>query len=1427
MARSGLLRTRDRIEENIASRLPGVARAALCAALATTVAAGGAARVSAAAPANFTDTLVATVDSPTSLAFAPNGRILVTTQFGALRVIANDVLLTQPALDLGSSVCTNSEQGLLGVEVDPAFSTNGFVYLYYTHNSAGDCRNRVSRFVMSGDAITPSSETVLIDGIPSPAGNHNAGDLHFAKDGYLYVSVGDGGCDYDGGGCAGGNDASRDQFILLGKILRITSTGGIPSSNPFVGTGTARCAATGRTTAGNKCQETYAWGLRNPFRITFDPNAAGTRFFINDTGQNDWEEVDQGVAGADYGWNVREGPCAAGSRTNCGPPPAGMTNPVHSYVHEVGGCTAITGGAFVPNGIWPAAYDGTYLYGDYTCGKIFLLTPDGGSGFTRTEFATNVGAVVNLAFGPAPVAQAPAGQALYYTNYTSGGQVRRIAYSIGTNRPPTASITAAPTSGPTPLTVNFDGRASSDPDTGDALTYEWSFGDGSPALQTSSPTTSHTYTTSGNFTATLTVRDNRGASSTPAGVQVFPGNTPPQVTIDTPAASTQFVVGRSYTLHGTATDAEDGTLPASSLSWRVLRHHDTHAHPWIPPTTGNDVQLVGPPPEDLLAAANSYLELELTATDSRGLTTTVTRDLQPRKVDLTLATNPTGLQLEVNGEPISAPRTLTSWEGWALNLSASTQVDGSGRSWAFTSWSDGGAASHSYTTPASPATLTATFTQSATPPGLVAAYSFSEATGLSVADRSGTGNGGTVSGAAWTAAGKYGSALSFDGVNDWVTVADAASLDVVRVTLEAWVRPTALGSWRTVLLKERPGGLVYGLYGSQGGGMALGQVDIGGERNALGSALPLNTWTHLAVTYDGSVLRLYVNGAASGTAVVAGTIPASTGVLRIGGNGVWSEWFAGQIDEVRVYNRALSQAEIQNDLQTPVGSTGPAPGDTVAPTAPGSLTATAAAGTVDLAWQAATDNVGVTGYDVHRGASAGFTPTAANRIAQVNATAYRDSGLAAGTYHYKVIALDAAGNASVSSNVASATVPDTQAPTAPGSLTANVSSNAADLAWQSSTDNVGVVGYDVHRGTVSGFTPSAANRVIRTTLTTYRDAGLAAGTYYYKVVAADAAGNPSPASNQAIATVSPPADTQAPSAPGTLTASTAASAVDLAWGAATDNVGVTGYDVHRGTSAGFTPSAANRLVRATATTYRDPSLAAATYYYRVIAVDGAGNAGAPSNEASATVSAAPPAGLVAAYAFNEGTGTAVTDRSGTGNGGTISGATRTTSGKYGSALSFDGVNDWVTVADAASLDVGKVTVEAWVRPTALSSWRTVVFKERPGGLVYGLYGAQGGARSLGQVDIGGERNALGPAMTVNTWTHLAVTYDGSVLRLYVNGAASGTAVVAGTIPASTGPLRIGGNSVWAEWFVGQIDEVRVYNRALSQAEVQADMTTPL
>lgn len=204
--------------------------------------------------------------------------------------------------------------------------------------------------------------------------------------------------------------------------------------------------------------------------------------------------------------------------------------------------------------------------------------------------------------------------------------------------------------------------------------------------------------------------------------------------------------------------------------------------------------------------------------------------------------------------------------------------------------------------------------------GLVAAFGFDEGSGTTTLDSSGGGNSATITGATWAAAGRFGRALSFDGVNDWATVNDTASLDVTRVTIEAWVRPSTLSGWRTAVLKEQSNGLAYALYAHDNAPRPSAYINTGGpDREVQGSAaLALNTWSHIAVTYDGTTMRLYVNGAQVGTRSVNGTIIATSGALRIGGNAVWGEYFTGLIDEVRIYNRALSQAEIQTDMEAPV-----------------------------------------------------------------------------------------------------------------------------------------------------------------------------------------------------------------------------------------------------------------------------------------------------------------------------------------------------------------------------------------------------------------------------------------------------------------------------------------------------------------------------
>jgi PKD repeat protein len=324
---------------------------------------------------------------------------------------------------------------------------------------------------------------------------------------------------------------------------------------------------------------------------------------------------------------------------------------------------------------------------------------------TSTDFATGFGTntLIDMRFGPHG-----SGQALYYITWgPSPDEIRRIVYTGQANRAPTARATADRQSGNLPLTVDFDGGTSSDPD-GDTLTYEWDFGDGSPAA--TGPTASHTYTTQGTFTATLTVRDGRGGTGTDT-LRIDAGNNPPAPVITAPAAGKLFRVGETITLTGGATDPEDGTLPAGSLTWEVSRHHGTHTHPWVQPTAGNNVPMQAPAPEDLTATTNSHLEVTLTATDSRGLSTTVSRDVNPRLVDVTFDTQPAGRTIEVFGQPFVAPETITSWDGWGLAVNGPAQTDAGGNPLVFAAWSDGGAASHTITTPAAAATYVATFTR--------------------------------------------------------------------------------------------------------------------------------------------------------------------------------------------------------------------------------------------------------------------------------------------------------------------------------------------------------------------------------------------------------------------------------------------------------------------------------------------------------------------------------------------------------------------------------------------------------------------------------------------------------------------------------------------------------------------------------------------
>jgi chitodextrinase len=288
------------------------------------------------------------------------------------------------------------------------------------------------------------------------------------------------------------------------------------------------------------------------------------------------------------------------------------------------------------------------------------------------------------------------------------------------------------------------------------------------------------------------------------------------------------------------------------------------------------------------------------------------------------------------------------------------------------------------------------------------------------------------------------------------------------------------------------------------------------------------------------------------------------------------------------------------------------------------------------------------------------------------------------------------------------------------------------------------------------------------------------------------------------------------------------SQINLSWTAATDNVGVTGYRVERCQGAGC--SSFSEIATTSATSYSDTGLSASTSYsYRVRAVDAAINLGPYSTTASA-ITQATGSGLVAAFSFNEGFGTMVADSSGAGNTGAVQNATWTTLGKYGNALTFNGTNALITIADAPALHLtSRLTLEAWVNPTVVSrAWRDVIYK---GNDNYYLSAtttrnpavpAGGGTWGTSTVETFG--NA---ALALNTWTHLATTYDGTLLRLFVNGVEVSSRARAGNIITSVNPLQVGGDSIFGQFFSGRIDEVRAFNVARTAAQIQADMSTPI
>jgi glucose/arabinose dehydrogenase len=611
--------------------------------------------------------------------------------------------------------------------------------------------DRVSRLTAvqsaNGWVMAPNGEKELLASGCYQFGSHASGDVAFGPDGKLYASSGEGASfdtlDYGqyANPCP---DPTNEGGSLRSQDFRSPSDplgidGSVFKMNPDTGFTPSHDTANSWL---------VAYGQRNPWRLTFRPKADGSgltnELWSGDVGASKAEEVNrvpdvtQVTAPINRGWPCYEGNYVASAvqpgwdalnlplcenlyaDENDGTP--AVVEPYFSYQTRDGGplvpgedcfneTSSVSGIAFgTAQSNYPASYKGAMFFSDYARSCIWVLgkKPNG------EPDPASIQTFVQAAETPVDLLTGPGGD-LYYVDYGLNDEfgvgegeagIHRIVYT-GSNGTPTARITANPASGSAPLVVSFDAATSTDPD-GDPLTYRWDFtNDGT--YDATGVTATNSYDT-GTYTAKLEVNDGHGHTAT-ATQQIQAGNTAPTLGTVTPSSSLTWAVGDPISFNATATDPQQGPMPASAFSWQVsIRHCPSsvcHTHPYTAFPGVSSGSFAAPPHE-----YPSHLLLTVTVTDSGGLTDTRTIQLDPKTVSLTFASAPSGATITVGETDHLAPYSETFIQGAPFTVTAAPTTGTGAATAAFSSWSDGGARSHVITAPTTPTTYTATYTPS-------------------------------------------------------------------------------------------------------------------------------------------------------------------------------------------------------------------------------------------------------------------------------------------------------------------------------------------------------------------------------------------------------------------------------------------------------------------------------------------------------------------------------------------------------------------------------------------------------------------------------------------------------------------------------------------------------------------------------------------